>query len=89
MIKQHCDYCDRVIPATEAYRTVHFGRGTNSKIDVGYDPIVVCKHCWKKMETVVKPEGDTVENKENKQQLDSDIIGGLLKGIAEDGTEKG
>ena len=49
MIKQHCDICDGVIPVVESYRTVFFGRGTNSKINVGYDPTVICKRCWNKM----------------------------------------
>lgn len=49
MIKQHCDICDGVIPNIESYRTVFFGRGTNSKVNTGYDPTIICKRCWKKM----------------------------------------
>lgn len=49
MIKQHCDICDGVIPNVESYRTVFFGRGTNPKVNTGYDPTIVCKKCWKKM----------------------------------------
>ena len=49
MIKQHCDICDGVIPNIESYRTVFFGRGTNPKVNTGYDPTIVCKKCWKKM----------------------------------------
>lgn len=56
MIKQHCDICDGVIPVVESYRTVFFGRGTNSKINVGYDPTVVCKKCWNKMLSAVGAE---------------------------------
>lgn len=49
MIKQHCDICDGVIPAVESYRTVFFGRGTNPKVNTGYEPTIVCKKCWKRM----------------------------------------
>lgn len=49
MIKQHCDICDGVIPNVESYRTVFFGRGTNPKVNTGYDPTIICKKCWKKM----------------------------------------
>ena len=49
MIKQHCDICDGVIPNVESYRTVFFGRGTNPKVNTGYDPTIVCKKCWKRM----------------------------------------
>lgn len=49
MIKQHCDICDCVIPNVESYRTVFFGRGTNPRVNTGYDPTIVCKKCWKKM----------------------------------------
>ena len=48
-IKQHCDVCDRVIEGTEGYRTIHFGRGYNTDVNTGYDPLVVCKDCWYKM----------------------------------------
>jgi hypothetical protein len=49
MIKQHCDVCDRVIEGTEGYRTIHFGRGYNTDVNTGFDPLVVCKDCWYKM----------------------------------------
>jgi len=49
MIKQHCDICDGVIPGTESYRTINFGRGYNHNIDTGYDPLVICKRCWHRM----------------------------------------
>lgn len=49
MLKQHCDICDGVIPGTEQYRTIHFGRGYNTNVDTGYDPLIICKHCWHKM----------------------------------------
>ena len=49
MIKQHCDICDGVIPNVESYRTVFFGRGTNPKVNTGYDPTIVCKKCWNRM----------------------------------------
>lgn len=56
-IKQHCDVCDRVIEGTEGYRTIHFGRGYNTDVNTGYDPLVICKDCWYKMlESVGKPE---------------------------------
>ena len=56
-IKQHCDICDRVIEGNESYRTIHFGRGYNTDVDTGYDPLVVCKDCWQKMlNSVGKPE---------------------------------
>ena len=48
-IKQHCDICDKVIPGTEGYRTIHFGRGYNTDVNTGYDPLVVCKDCWLSM----------------------------------------
>lgn len=48
-IKQHCDVCDRVIEGTEGYRTIHFGRGYNTDVNTGYDPLVICKDCWYKM----------------------------------------
>lgn len=48
-MKQHCDVCDRVIQGTEGYRTIHFGRGYNTDVNTGYDPLVVCKDCWYKM----------------------------------------
>ena len=48
-IKQHCDICDRVIQGTEGYRTIHFGRGYNTDVNTGYDPLVICKDCWYKM----------------------------------------
>lgn len=56
-IKQHCDICDQVIPMAESYRTIHFGRGHNPNINIGYDPLVICKHCWKKMLSSVNAEG--------------------------------
>lgn len=56
MLKQHCEICDGIIPAVESYKTVHFGRGNNPNINVGFDPMVICKKCWKKMLEAVKPE---------------------------------
>ena len=49
MLKQHCEICDGVIPPVESYKTVHFGRGSNPNINVGFDPMVICKRCWNKM----------------------------------------
>ena len=53
MLKQHCDVCDMVIGGTESYRSIHFGRGYNSDVNTGYDPLIVCKDCWQKMLTSV------------------------------------
>ena len=56
-VKQHCDICDRVIPGTEGYRTIHFGRGYNTDVNTGYEPLVVCHDCWFKMlDSVGAPE---------------------------------
>ena len=93
MLKQHCEICDRVIPSVESYRTVHFGRGHNPNINVGYDPIVICKTCWKKMEAAVKPDGIEIEREaeaaldkhieEQKKRTDNlveDIMSSMVKG---------
>ena len=81
MIKQHCDICDCVIPNTEAYRTIHFGRGNNSKIDIGYDPMVICKRCWKKMLGAVKPEA-YIENPEKILQSNTDdVVGEIVNAL--------
>lgn len=78
MIKQHCDICDGVIPNLEAYRTIHFGRGTNLNIDVGHDPMVICKRCWKKMLSTVKPEAYIENPEENKTD---DVVGEIVNAL--------
>ena len=80
MIKQHCDICDCVIPNLEAYRTIHFGRGTNSTIDVGQDPMVICKRCWKKMLSTVKPEA-YIENPEKLIPNNTDVVGEIVNAL--------
>lgn len=81
MIKQHCDICDCVIPNLEAYRTIHFGRGTNSNIDVGQDPMVICKRCWKKMLCSVKPEA-YIENPEKLIPTNTDdVLGEIVNAL--------
>ena len=82
MIKQHCDICDGVIPNTEAYRTIHFGRGTNANINIGYDPMTICKRCWKKMLDAVKPEA-YIENIDaiSRPNQSDDIIGDIVSNI--------
>ena len=90
MLKQHCEVCDRVIPDVEAYRTVHFGRGHNPNINTGYDPMVICKGCWKKMWASVRPDdnvddGDPVEKSmrkraERAQNLATEIVTSMVKG---------
>ena len=82
MIKQHCDICDGVIPATEAYRTVNFGRGTNSNINIGYEPMVICKHCWKKMYDFIKPEGDKIDTS-NRTKISEDAITNILSDLTD------
>lgn len=78
MIKQHCDICDSVIPNTEAYRTVNFGRGTNTSIDIGYKPMVICKHCWKKMYDFIKPDNNDKDIRFQKSGALENIIGDLV-----------
>ena len=81
MIKQHCDICDGVIPNLEAYRTIHYGRGTNSNIDVGQDPMVICKRCWKKMLGSVKPEA-YIENPEKLMPANTDdVLGEIVNAL--------
>lgn len=84
MIKQHCDICDGVIPVTEAYRTVNFGRGTNSNINIGYDPMVICKHCWKKMYDYIKPDNGNADERYVKSDALASIVGDILN----DGGER-
>lgn len=69
MLKQHCDFCDSVIPSQASYKTVHFGRGNNQNINIGYDPQVICKKCWEKMINAVKPE--MMESEEQKFEVTS------------------
>lgn len=83
MIKQHCDICDGVIPVTEAYRTVNFGRGTNSNINIGYDPMVICKHCWKKMYDYIKPDNGSTDEKYQKSEALASIVCDILNDKSE------
>ena len=90
MLKQHCEVCDRVIPDMESYKTVHFGRGHNPNVNTGYDPMVICKGCWKKMWEAVRP-GDNIDDvdpvektmkkrAERAQNLATEIVTSMVKG---------
>lgn len=88
MLKQHCEICDRVIPPMESYKTVHFGRGNNPNINIGRDPIVICKKCWKIMVTAVNPEmaaqlDAQTENENHKQILQQRASEALANDIEE------
>lgn len=83
MLKQHCEICDRVIPSTEAYRTVNFGRGTNSNVNTGYSPMVICKKCWKIMYAAVKPDTD-----ETDMVSANSPLGNILSDIINDDDKK-
>lgn len=80
MIKQHCDICDGVIPNTEGYRTIHFGRGNNSDVNTGFEPLVVCKNCWKKMLDAVGGD-ELYRDIDNRPKRNGNTVDDLLKGI--------
>lgn len=80
MIKQHCDICDGVIPNTEGYRTIHFGRGQNTDVNTGYDPLVVCKNCWRKMLDAVGGD-DLYRDIDNRPKRNGDSVDTLIKEI--------
>lgn len=84
-MRRHCDICDSVIGNTEQYRTIHFGRGNNTDIDIGVDPQTICKKCWKTMISSVKPEAyiDNIDPLIKKNRTD-DIVGAIASALVND-----